>query len=50
MTQTTKSAEVLEFKLKDGSHLDPIMEYCGACLREGVTCHYPDCLKEEQND
>jgi hypothetical protein len=49
-TKTTKSAEVVEFKLKDASHLDPIMEYCGDCLREGVNCRYPDCLEETKDD
>ena len=25
-------------------------EYCGECLREGVQCRYPDCLKEKTED
>lgn len=49
-TETTKSAEIVVIKLKDASHLDPIMEYCGECLREGVVCRYPDCLNEARHD
>lgn len=44
-----KTAKIVEFKLKNASHLDPITEYCGDCLREGVECRYPECL-ENKND
>ena len=46
-SQTTPN-NVVKFTPKDPSSTDPIMEYCGECLRDGVHRRYPACL--EGND